>query len=321
MTESPYIVTGNVLINEGASLTIEPGVIVKFESGYSLQINGDLIARGTDSQMITFTSNQPSPAPGDWGYILFSDTSTDAAFDVDGNYISGSILEYCTVEYAGGSSVSNNGTVRADNAHPYINHCTIQNNTASGIYAWNLSGVLKITNNNISYNSASSDGGGIYASGGTIKISNNIISNNNASNRGGGIYISYGNATIYSNTISNNTSNNWGAGIGTHTSEIIIRNNHIVHNSSSNNRSGVETTRGNVTIENNNISMNNGSGILTASNATISNNIVYNNISGSNGGGISVRGGTWSGCSGGYPVICTYFNIWEIKIFMQGLLI
>ena len=86
LADSPYLATGNILVNQGVSLTIEPGVLIKFDSGFSLKIEGELVARGTESQLITFTSNQSSPAPGDWGYILFTDTSTDAAFDVDGNY-------------------------------------------------------------------------------------------------------------------------------------------------------------------------------------------------------------------------------------------
>ncbi len=54
--QSPYVVTGNTLVIPGATLTIDPGVTVRFESGYSLQIDGELIARGNDGQMITFTS-------------------------------------------------------------------------------------------------------------------------------------------------------------------------------------------------------------------------------------------------------------------------
>jgi hypothetical protein len=166
LAESPYLVTGNALVSEGVSLTIEPGVVIKFDSGFSLQIDGELVARGTESQLITFTSNQPSPAPGDWGYILFSDTSTDATYDVDGNYTSGSVLEYCVVDFAGGLSVNNNGALRLDNAHPSINHCTIQNSAALGIIAWNLSGVLNIANSTIQFNS----GRGILTKGVTYSV-------------------------------------------------------------------------------------------------------------------------------------------------------
>ena len=97
---SPYIVTGAVPVSEGVTLTIEPWVVVKFNSGASLQINGQLIARGTELDPITFTSNQPSPAPGDWENILFTDSSVDATYDGEGNYTGGCIMQYCVVEYA-----------------------------------------------------------------------------------------------------------------------------------------------------------------------------------------------------------------------------
>ncbi|MGA1824079.1 MAG: hypothetical protein ACMUIP_05380 [bacterium] len=78
MAQSPYIVTGSLLVNEAVTLTIEEGVTVKFDSGKSLQINGGLIAIGTAENAITFTSNAVDPAPGDWGCICFGDTSIDA---------------------------------------------------------------------------------------------------------------------------------------------------------------------------------------------------------------------------------------------------
>lgn len=69
LTNSPYIVIANVEVWEGVTLTIEPGVTVKFDSEKKLQVNGELIAQGTAGNLITFTSNQASPAPDDWGNI------------------------------------------------------------------------------------------------------------------------------------------------------------------------------------------------------------------------------------------------------------
>ena len=148
-----------------------------------------------------------------WGYILFNDVSNDAIYDSSGNYSSGSIMEYSVVEYAGGSSVSNNGAVRMNSAHPFINYCTIQNNSASGINAQNISGTLKITKSTIMDNKSS----GVsvsHSSGGTTKISDNTIRGNTAtSSSGGGIYSYYGTVTITNNTISGNTASSSGGGI------------------------------------------------------------------------------------------------------------
>ena len=249
LSASPYIVTGNVLVNSGVTLTIEPGVVVKFDTDKAIQINGELIAVGTDGNLITFTSNQPTPTAGDWAYVFFSDTSIDATFDVNGIYTSGSILEYCVVEYAGGVTASYNGAVRMDDAHPFINHCTIQNNSASGINAYNLSDLLKIASNTIAYNEdtgiyfvggtvtvfgnfvhnnteSGGNAGGIYAYTSTCLISNNIVSDNHS---GGGVFINNGTATISGNIINGNHGGS-GGGVRDYSSDTTISNNIIFDN-------------------------------------------------------------------------------------------
>jgi uncharacterized repeat protein (TIGR01451 family) len=88
---SPYIVaTNTVAVRNGAKLTIEPGVEVRFSAGAQLQIrtSGYLEAIGTPTQPITFTSDLMTPAPGDWDGIRFE---TDA--------LTGTI-QYVTIEYA-----------------------------------------------------------------------------------------------------------------------------------------------------------------------------------------------------------------------------
>ena len=88
---SPYVVTGSVMVSEGVKLTVQAGVEVKFSSGTSLQVFGELVAQGTSSSGITFTSAQDSKAAGDWGQIVFYDSSVDASYDGNGDYASGSL--------------------------------------------------------------------------------------------------------------------------------------------------------------------------------------------------------------------------------------
>ena len=96
LANSPYIATGNILINEGVTLTIEPGVVVKFDSEKTLQIRGEFIAQGTSDNKITFTSNSTSPSKGDWGNLAFLEGATHATFNND-VYASGSIMQHCIV--------------------------------------------------------------------------------------------------------------------------------------------------------------------------------------------------------------------------------
>src|SRR5438477_8961952 len=67
---SPYIVVDTVVVFPNDTLTIEPGVTVKFNDNKILQIRqGGLIANGTITDSITFTSNNPTPTPGIYGGI------------------------------------------------------------------------------------------------------------------------------------------------------------------------------------------------------------------------------------------------------------
>lgn len=54
---SPYIVIGDILIEENVNLTIEPGVTIKFDADKYIRVDGSFYAVGTESQIITFTSN------------------------------------------------------------------------------------------------------------------------------------------------------------------------------------------------------------------------------------------------------------------------
>ncbi len=89
LANSPYNYSKNVIVQKGVTLSIEAGVVVKFGNGNYLQIEGKLIAEGTESKIINFTSNKGSPSPGSWDAIKFM-----------GNADNGSSIKYCRIEYA-----------------------------------------------------------------------------------------------------------------------------------------------------------------------------------------------------------------------------
>jgi RHS repeat-associated protein len=68
---SPYVVTRDMAINDGATLTILPGTIVKFGDGTANQgagfsnLNGRLLALGTADKPIVFTSLRDDTVAGD----------------------------------------------------------------------------------------------------------------------------------------------------------------------------------------------------------------------------------------------------------------
>ncbi|MBN1971537.1 MAG: hypothetical protein JXR48_04125 [Candidatus Delongbacteria bacterium] len=125
---NPYLVTNNLIVSENVTLTIEPGVKLYFAEAKSMQINGELIARGTESDRILFTGliNEP----GSWGSIVFEETAISAQFDDDYNYISGSILEYCDVMYGG---ENNSSTIETIESVIYINNTHIRYSISKGV--------------------------------------------------------------------------------------------------------------------------------------------------------------------------------------------
>ena len=110
---------GASAIPDGNTLTIEPGTQFKFTAGASLKIEGALIANGTESDHITFTSASATPAPGDWNYLFFY--RTDA----------GTSLSWCDILYAGGSY----GDVYIHGCPNNITftNCNISNSESSGV--------------------------------------------------------------------------------------------------------------------------------------------------------------------------------------------
>jgi parallel beta-helix repeat protein len=187
-TGNPYIIQyHDVTIEAGVTLTIEPGVVVKFGQSDSLYVNGDVVANGTAETEIVFTSmNDDSdgqdtngdgisstPAANDWGGLSFANTCT------------GSLLNHVVVRYGGrewsfplwasapalyvatsnltvsNSTITENGTmgVRVDQCNPIIQNNTISNNGGDGIYLYNASPT--ISGNVI----ASNAGNGIAAHG------------------------------------------------------------------------------------------------------------------------------------------------------------
>lgn len=76
LKKGKYILKGWIYITDGASLTIEPGTIIKGDkdtkAALIVETGGKLIAQGTENEPIIFTSNQPvgSRKPGDWGGLV-----------------------------------------------------------------------------------------------------------------------------------------------------------------------------------------------------------------------------------------------------------
>jgi hypothetical protein len=316
-TGSPYIVVGNTLLQHGYTLTIDPDVVVKFNDSTVLQIDGELIAIGTSVRPITFTSNQSSPAPGDWGKIHFSDTCVDAVFDANGNYLSGSIMKYCDVMYGGGIGY---GEIHIDDAAPYFSNCKILNSSEDGIHTINTG--YRIDSSLIKNN----NGSGLYFQNMTYHSCNLMIQKDSiVSNNDGGIVINPISTTLCTGIvveILNNyfiTNNNSAISLP-HIGGVLIKGNEFVGNTST---SGGIITSSNLLwdyIIECNYFLNNqttNKGVICIEEAVgsygyINNNIFENNYSSSGASTVNVE---WDNC---FPLIHITENLFISNTCING---
>lgn len=258
---SPYLIQGSILIEDGETLSIEPGVTVEFEGHYKLFVLGQLLAVGNHFDSISFSATDTLSG---WIGIHFDETpeSNDT-----------SRISFCKIKYAKPNSSDYSGAIFINHySKVVISNCQITKNISTsaggGIYCGSHSDPV-IKNNVVCYNQGTS-GGGIFVSWyGEPKIVNNIIEHNIAI-RGGGISISLGNPWISSNVISNNESTTTyaggGGGINIDDGNAIITNNLICHNISSSNGGALAIDYSNATISNNTIT-GNSSGVFCDSDA------------------------------------------------------
>ena len=143
----------DVIVDEGVTLTIDPGVTVTFASNAKLIVNGTLKAIGEyPNGLITFTSSS-----GNWGGIIFNPESDGV----------NSKIEYCDIHKAVTGITLNNVSLS-------IKHSLLYDCSEDGIKINNSSG-CEIVNNTIDSN----DESGINCVSSSFHaIKNNIITNN-----------------------------------------------------------------------------------------------------------------------------------------------
>jgi len=170
-------VIGDVIVENGVTLTILPGVRVEFQDYYSLEVNGTMQALGEVSNPIIFTSNDPDgflidhSTSGAWNGIKFKNVSTQNMF---------SIFRSCIFEFSKSFNTKGGVFQIYNSSDIEIINCTFRNNIAD--YGGSIS---------FEYNSAP-------------LLFGNLYENNYAFISGSPIYCSYSYPRIINNTIVNN---------------------------------------------------------------------------------------------------------------------
>lgn len=112
-----YLLSGDVFVTDSTTLTIEPGTVIigDFDTKGSLTItNGSkIIAEGTHTDPIVFTSSRSVKKPGDWGGVFILGDAPTSKFgneaSINYNLKSSS---FAHVSYGGENSESNSGVFK-----------------------------------------------------------------------------------------------------------------------------------------------------------------------------------------------------------------
>ena len=119
LKKGTYTLKGWVYIADGAELTIEPGTVIKGDKQTKAALiaerGGKLIAQGTASEPIVFTSEQPKGQrkPGDWGGVILCGKARNNQKEMqieggprsqhggDNDSDNSGVLSYVRIEFAG----------------------------------------------------------------------------------------------------------------------------------------------------------------------------------------------------------------------------
>ena len=203
--ESPYYIVGDVWIDHGARLTIEPGVKIIFKGHHRFTVNGSIDARGTADERIVFTALNKEE--GWFGMRLWGGGKRNYSQglpDLVDQYI-----EYCIFEYGNKDNQKS--------SDPTYKNQSCYNDIRGGALYINYE-YSKLTGTN----------------GRLIHLNNNIFRYNKCVDRGGALTIATINEnwTMENNVFENNFANNQGGAFAyTHANRLTLKNCKFINNS------------------------------------------------------------------------------------------
>ena len=293
LSESPYLIEGNITVTDDSTLTIDPGVIVEFQGYYELNVHGVLLAEGTETDTILFTINDTTgfsdldTTLGGWNGINFravlpqNDTSK---------------IKYCKIEYC-----KNVFPIWPDDSGGAIliewsNNVLISNSMFNSNFAlWG--GAIRIVYSELFLsdcifinNYSSSSGGALTTDFSTIHLDNcNFIQNKSDFNSGAINAWKCDLNINRSNFIGNHSTTNYGA-IGADSCNVII-NNTLFESNSTIWGGGLSVNYGTLELTNSQFKNNyaeHGGGLMSGWSNNYLSNVIFEENSAIWGGGMSI---------------------------------
>jgi len=215
--KSPYVITKqNFKIWPGGVLNIEPGVVIKFKNDAGIIADGNIVAEGSESDPIVFTSfaddsyggdtngdglcdpdnvseTATCPQEGMWFGVELSGASTSSSFDH-------TVFRYGGKWYNGQQQKRAN--LYINGASPKISNSVFEYSKRYGLYLSNASSNVSnsiFRNNNYSSGKDRSSCG-LYGVGGAPSVQDNVFENNIQ-----GLCFSSSDANIKGNVFTGNT--------------------------------------------------------------------------------------------------------------------
>jgi len=191
---SPYIVMGPLIVPDGETLIIDPGVVVQFNTTEMFLINGCILAEGTTENPIIFTALDNSIRWGGMGWDQPAVSNETSKF------------KHCTFEYAYAYDPENlpgynsGGAIRVNDYEKIeISHCLFRYNLADKPGEYNPAGgaillvesSLQISHCIFHDNQAGHGGAIALSTNSNSVIDNCLFYNNEAINWYGGVLLTY----------------------------------------------------------------------------------------------------------------------------------
>ncbi|SHK55834.1 copper-binding protein (NosD) [Fibrobacter sp. UWH5] len=172
-SESPYLVTGDLLVDKASALVIEPGVILQFTPGSKLKVEGQIVAAGISTEAVVFKSAARTPKAGDWkGITISGENGSELRNAVITDAENGVVIENTGLNLHGSSIKNSTGRgLYIRNGKAEITDCEFTDNQGAALHVSNygeasLDNVVFKKNTVAIYNS---NLGYIDASGTTIQ--------------------------------------------------------------------------------------------------------------------------------------------------------